>query len=253
MWRLLRAEASFMATTAARATCQLIELADRASTLRQLHKESAMPREPRYGVKFVGYSADVIARKNGRDVEYAGLDFVSGAASMCADGGWVTVLKHIDLKPFLASLPKLANKLQEALLRQRNGESSQQATGALERGAAEDMVSVSFGPNIVSVAPGTAINRFIRQLTKRFIEIERVLEQAEEIGLRIKRRPYSEYIDQIAKTGICRVEVHGYALFFGGRLIFYPSYQAVLVKERGPNLFQIFPLDEALKTSYRPN
>jgi hypothetical protein len=65
-----------------------------------------MPREPRYGVKFVGYSANVIARKNGRDVEYARLDFVSGAAFMRADGGWVTVPKPTDLKPFLESLPK---------------------------------------------------------------------------------------------------------------------------------------------------
>jgi hypothetical protein len=213
-----------------------------------------MPREPRYGVKFVGYSAEVIARKNGRDVEYVMLDFVSGAALMHADGGWVTVPKRIDLKPFLESLPSLANELQEALLRQRNGELLQQATGVPERTeAADDMVSVSFGPNTVSVAPGTVINRFIRQLTKRFIEIERVLEQTEEIGLRIRRRPYSEYLDEIAKTGIARVEGHGFGLFFDGRLIFYPSYQAVLVKEHGPNLFQVFPLDEAPKPSYRPN
>ena len=210
-----------------------------------------MPREPRYGVKFVGYSADVIARKYGRDVVYATLDFVSGAAFMNAEGGLVTVDKRIDLKPFLESLPKLANELQEALLRQRNGDLSQQAAG--ERGAADERVDVSFGPNTVSVAPGTVINRFIRQLTKRFIEIERVLEQAEEIGLRIKRRPYSEYVDEVAKTGICRVESHGYALLFDGRLIFYPSYQVVLVKEHGANLFQFFPLDEAPKTSYRPN
>jgi hypothetical protein len=205
-------------------------------------------------VKFVGYSANVIARKYGRDVEYAMLDFVSGAAFMRADGGLVTVPKRIDLKPFLESLPKLANELQEALLRQRNGELSQQTTGVPERtGAADDRVSVSFGPTTVSVAPGTVINRFIRQLTKRFIEIERVLEQAEEIGLRIKRRPYSEYIDEIAKTGIARVEGHGFALLFDGRLIFYPNYQVVLVKEHGANLFQLFPLDEAPKTSYRPN
>jgi hypothetical protein len=50
----------------------------------------------------------------------------------------------------------------------------------LERGTADDMITVSFGPNTVLVAPGTVINRFIRQLTKRFIEIELVLEQAEE-------------------------------------------------------------------------
>jgi hypothetical protein len=211
-----------------------------------------MPREPRYGVKFVGYTADVIARKYGRDVEYAMLDFVSGATYMHADGGWVTVPKRIDLKPFLESLPKLATELQEALLRRCNGESSQQATGVSERAAADEMVSVSFSPNDISVAPGTVINRFVRQLSKRFIEIERVLEQAEEIGLRIKRRPYSEYLDEVAETGICRVESHGYALFFDGQLTFYPSYQVVLVKQHG-DLFQFFPLDEAPKTNYRPN
>jgi hypothetical protein len=54
------------------------------------------------------------------------------------------------------------------------------------------MISVSFGPNTVLVAPGTVINRFIRQLTERFIEIERVLEQAEEIGITDKASPYSE-------------------------------------------------------------
>jgi hypothetical protein len=75
-----------------------------------------------------------------------------------------------------------------------------------ERGAADDMLSVSFGPNTVSVAHGTVINRFIRQLTKRFIEIERVLEHAEEIGITDKASAYSEYLDEIAKTTISRVE-----------------------------------------------
>jgi hypothetical protein len=176
-----------------------------------------MPREPRYAVNFVGYSAYVIARKYGRHVLYAMLDFVSGAAFMPADGGFVTVPKRIDLKPFLESLPKFSNELQEALLRQRNGELSQQTTSVSERtGATDDMVSVSFGPNTVLVAPGTVINRFIRQLTERFIEIERVLEQAEEIGLRIKRRPYSEYLNEITNNEISRVEGHGFALCVDG-------------------------------------
>ena len=109
------------------------------------------------------------------------------------------------------------------------------------------------GPNTdVSVAPGTVINRFIRQLTQQFIEIERVLEQAEEIGLRIKRRPHSEYLDEIANTRIPRVEVHGVALFLDGRLTFYPRHQVALVKQHGPNLFRICPLDEATKTSFPP-
>ena len=240
-----------------------------------------MPRELRYAVNFVGYSAVVFAKKYARDVDprrwpanphpprayplpsrpksasqlhprhaisakmvpsvpgehvYAELDFVIGGVCMHADGGFVVVPKRIDLKPFLESLPKLATELEEALLRQRNRELSQQTTGVAERGAVDDMVRVSCGPNTVSVAPGTVINRFIRQLTKRFIEIELLLEQAEEIGLRIERQPYSEHLDYIAKTGICRVEGHGVALFVEGRLIFYPSYKVGLVKQQGSNL-----------------
>ena len=54
----------------------------------------------------------------------------------------------------------------------------------------------------------------------RFLEIEQVLEQTEKIGSEIKRRPYSEYIDGIEKTGRCQVEVHGIALYVDGRLDF---------------------------------
>jgi hypothetical protein len=69
-----------------------------------------MLRHARYGVQFMGYSADAIARKYGREVTFATLDFVSGTAFLHADGGWVTVPKRIDLKPVLESLPKLANE-----------------------------------------------------------------------------------------------------------------------------------------------
>jgi hypothetical protein len=69
-----------------------------------------MPRKAKYGVQFIGYSARVIAReKYGREVDYAMLDFVSGATSMHADGGWVMVPKRTDVEPFLKNLPKLAN------------------------------------------------------------------------------------------------------------------------------------------------
>jgi hypothetical protein len=61
-----------------------------------------MPRKAKYGVQFIGYSARVIAReKYGREVDYAMLDFVSGATSMHADGGWVMVPKRTDVEPFL--------------------------------------------------------------------------------------------------------------------------------------------------------
>jgi hypothetical protein len=89
----------------------------------------------KYGVQFIGYSARVIAReKYGREVDYAMLDFVSGATSMHADGGWVMVPKRTDVEPFLKNRPKLANDLEDRL-RQRGGELSQKAVG-LPHGAA---------------------------------------------------------------------------------------------------------------------
>jgi hypothetical protein len=77
------------------------------------HEESLMPRKAQYGVQFVGYSADVIARKNGREIECARLDFITGGASVHADGGWVTVSNRVDLGAFLRSLPSLASDLRE--------------------------------------------------------------------------------------------------------------------------------------------
>jgi len=208
-----------------------------------------MPRKAQYGVKFVGYSAYVIARgKYGREVEYATLDFFSGAASVHADGGWVLVPKRIDLEPFLKSLPKIANELRDRC--HRDGELSQQTAGLAEpTGAADDMIRLSYGQNTVSVAPSTKITRFIRQVTKRFREFEQVLEQAEEIGLRIKRRPYSEYIGEIAETGISRVEAFGFALYVDGKLIFQPDYQVALVRSAGtrPGTFQVLPLHPTSK------
>ena len=192
-----------------------------------------MPRKAQYGVKFIGYSAFVVARgKYGREVDYAMLDFVTGSASMHADKGWVTVPKRIDLEPFLKSLPEFADELRDRC--HRDGELSQQAAGLPEpAGAAGGMITLSLGQNTISVDPSTEITRFIRQVTKRFREIEHVLEQAEEIGIRINRRPYSEHIDEIGKTGIARVEAFGFALLIDEKLIFQPAYQIALVKSAG--------------------
>jgi hypothetical protein len=41
----------------------------------------------RFGVAFVGYTANIFGLKNGREIEYATLDFVSGCAILKADGG----------------------------------------------------------------------------------------------------------------------------------------------------------------------
>jgi hypothetical protein len=191
-----------------------------------------MQRKTKYGVQFVGYSAKVIARKYGREAEYAMLDFFSGATSVRVEGGWVIVPKRTDLAPFLKILPTLATELKD-LLREREN------VGPLEPR------SLSCGPNTVLLLPGTEINSFIRQVTRRFSEIEQVLEQAEEIGLRIKHRPYSEFIEEISRTGICRVEAHGFALLVHGKLIFYPENQVALVRPTTAqsDSFEVLPLD----------
>ena len=49
-----------------------------------------MPGKARYVVKFVGYSAYVFARKYGREIDYAQLDFEGGGVTIRADRGWAT-------------------------------------------------------------------------------------------------------------------------------------------------------------------
>jgi hypothetical protein len=173
------------------------------------------------------------------------LDFVSGIVSVHADHGWVMVSKRSDAKPFLKGLPRFADEL-EGHLRKREIELAHLAVDRYEKTVAKDkMISLSCDPSTVSVAPGTDIGRFIEQVTKRFTEIERIVEQAEEIGLRIKRRPYSEYIDEIANTGVCRVESFGFALFIDGKLIFRPDYRVALVRPTtaGNDTFEVQLLD----------
>jgi len=226
-----------------------------ASTRINKQEESKMPHKTQYAVGFLGYSAKVIARgKYGRDVDYAMLDFVRGGVCMIADGGWVMVSNRSDLEPFLKDLPKLANEIQDRL-RKGRGEFSQQSAGlpepwdrlgalqAVLRPSAEDMFTLSWGQNKISVASSTKITKFIRQVTQRFNEVQQLLEQAEEIGLQIKRRPYSEYIDELTETGLARVEAFGWGLFVQGKLIFKPDYQVFLVRPVGTrgDTFEVHP------------
>ena len=190
-----------------------------------------MAHKVQYGVKFVGYSAEVI--KKGCEAAYARLDFITGHAFVHADRGWISA-KRADLGPFVQSLPKLITELQQRLC-QRSDETD------FSRGS--EMVRISCGGNEICVAPGVDARKFIRQVTKQFLEIEAVLEQAELVGSRIKRRPYGEYIDEIGKTGVCRVEVHGSGLYVNGKLIFYPDYQVLFIKpllDEAPNTSSLF-------------
>ena len=199
-----------------------------------------MAHNAKYGVKFVGYSAYVV--RKGHEGEYAVLDFVTGHASVFADLGWVNS-KRADLGAFVRNLPTLSTELQQRL---RSDPSFSFTRG---RGT----VCMSCGENEICAAPETEVRKFIQQITKRFLQIEAVLEQAELVGSRIKRRPYGEYIDEIGKTGLCRLEAFGFGLYLDGKLTFYPNYQVALVKPVEANVFEVHALDPNPETGSQPN
>jgi hypothetical protein len=177
-----------------------------------------MKRETQYGVHYLGYSAKLIASKDDREIEYAHLDFVSGAVSLNASEGWILVPKFDDLGTAVASLSGHLNKLKQVI---RRGV----PPPATESGDFE-----------IFLQPGADADRFCAEIAERFTEIQEYLNEAEEFGRTIKRRPYSEYLDEIERTGIGRVEVHGSGLFVDGKLHFFPDVRTELVKvERSPS------------------
>jgi hypothetical protein len=196
-----------------------------------------MPRQAKYGVKFVGYGAYVIARKNRQEVQYAMLDFVTGGVILNADRGWVRASHRVDLEPFLKSLPDRASELHQ-ILRQGAVSPLVQALGEAT-GVATDMVTLDFGENSVWLFRNADVSKFIRKLETRFYEIKQVLQQAEEIGSQISRRPYCDYINELKETGIARVECQGFGLSIEGNLNFHPSPQVRLVTHRKPNIFEL--------------
>jgi hypothetical protein len=152
--------------------------------------------------------------------------------------------KRADLGPLVRSLPDLKSELQALL-------SQQSARGLEEKDA--NMVNLSRGQNTICIAVHTNVKKFIRQVTKRFFEIEQVLEQAEKIGSEIKRRPYSEYLAEIGKTGVAQVEYHGFALYIDRRLIFYPNHRVAFIKMHAPNLYEAHLLDQETRINARSN
>jgi hypothetical protein len=176
-------------------------------------RRALMPDGTMYGVKFVGYAAYVYALESGHEVHCATLDFVCGAASVCTDGGLVMAPSRCDLGECVRTLPQFAHELRQL------------QNGAVSTGN----ISLSHRQDTVWIAADVEVNSFIQQITKRFIEVEEVLAQADKIGLRIKRRPYQDFIDEIEETGIVRCEIHGGGLFVNGKLLFYPDYQVGLL------------------------
>ena len=126
------------------------------------------------------------------------LDLITGDAHLEVRGGEVDVPNRGELAHFVASLPAYIDELNDKRKRSRRWR---------------------FGESQISLDRGVDPRKVIGQFGARFREIEPVLEQAESIGLEMKRSPYCEYLDEILETGIVRVEIHGTWLFNNGKLI----------------------------------
>jgi hypothetical protein len=210
-----------------------------------------MRSKPKYGVQFIGYSADIVARKKGGDVNYAKLDFVSRFASLNAGGGLVMAR---DLGPFVNDLPKIVVELEELLKELASSLGGKACRGPYSvslmpeqlSGARWIEITISSEAEIceIHIPQGVHFRQFIRNVVKRFAEVEPVMEQAEIIGNSINRRPYEEYIKEIAETGLARVEYYGFALFIDGHLRLFPERRTALVQSQDDNTtFLVRPLE----------
>src|ERR1700722_16626075 len=74
-----------------------------------LNERRKREKLPDYAVRFIGYSARIIARKG--NAEYAFLDFVSGAAGLCTNEGCLFVTKRAALSSAVADLRSCVDKL----------------------------------------------------------------------------------------------------------------------------------------------
>jgi hypothetical protein len=172
---------------------------------------------PDYALRFIGYSAYIMARK--RNAQYASLDFISGTAALFADGGFLIAPNRPALSSAVADLPSCIDELK--LLVNSVSPDSNGHWAELRRGEVG-----------ISVTRGANVERIVSQLARRYRAIEPILEQAERVGSEIKRLPYDDYIDEIAKTGFARVVSYGDAFFVDGKLAYCPERRTVLMDVR---------------------
>jgi hypothetical protein len=196
---------------------------------RHMLKRPKTKKLPNFAVRFVGYSAHIIARKGNTD--YARLDFVTGVATLLADEGWLRVPNRTALASFFSDLPASIGKLRELV-------KSVTSTGD------GDYVEMRCGEAEIRVKRVADIDRFVSQIARRHRKIEPILEQAEKVGSAIKRLPYDDYVDEIAKTGVGRVVFYGYAFFVDGKLSYHPEHQTILVEpSEDERTFLVSPME----------
>ena len=162
------------------------------------------------GVKFINYTAFIVARKKDREIVYGEICFLSGMITLKTTEGWVTVPKRLDLAPFVASLPLYANRLRN-LSRSRGSDEDVYCT--------LDLALL----NSITVSRSADIRQFIKQIRKRHLQLDRMLEEVETVGAKIDRRPFREDFEEGNRTGVRRVTLYGLGLFVDGQLLFIPS------------------------------
>src|SRR5262249_15302780 len=168
---------------------------------------------PDYAVRFIGYSAWIIAREGNTD--YASIDFISGAASLSANEGHLIVPSRAALSSAVADLPLCIDELK-----------SQSDTPDSDG----HRVELRGGQRSIWINRGADIERFVSQITQRYSAIKPIVEPAEKLGSEIERPPYADHLDETEKTGISRVVSYGVAYFVDGKLAYYPERETVLVK-----------------------
>jgi hypothetical protein len=203
--------------------------------------------KPKYGVRFVGYSADVFAKKNGREVEYAMLDFAFGTTRVSVEGGWVIAR---DFRALMHDLPNVVAELEELLEELASSPGGKawrgpySATQLSEQSSGDQEISIAISTSAeIRVRTGVVFGQFIRKAVKRFEKVEPVIEQARIISNSIDRPSYDEYVEEIAKTGIARVEYYGLALFIDGNLRFYPERRTLLMQPQEDNALLVQGLE----------
>jgi hypothetical protein len=170
---------------------------------------------PDYAVRFIGYSAWIIAREG--NTTYAELDFVSDMAGVFADDGHLSVPRRASLSSAVADLPRSVDQLKSSVKSDTPDSDGHQ-------------VELRGGEVRIWFNRGADVERLVSQFARRYRAIEPILEPAEKIGSEINRPPYAEYIDEIEKTGVSRVVSYGVAYFVDGKLAYCPERQTLLIK-----------------------
>ena len=110
--------------------------------------------------------------------------------------------------------------------RERIVRANYSATKCLETGSKV----INLGNRSLHLNPGAELRRVLRQLQELFADVRQVLKEAKRVGSRMERRPYCEYITEIADTGAARVQMLGAGLFVDGHLVDWKDPLALLAE-----------------------